>query len=271
MRASSPTTTTASGTGWSTTASMLGVRAGGAPRLRHARVRRARASDVRRWASTCRGIGGSASASIARETDADHLDPDEIVQTIVDVVAHDGNLLLNVGPTANGEDAVPRRRRASSPSAVAARQRRSDLRHPSGRARRGHDGRRSAGALHRPRHDDLRDRAGHAAGANRRARRAPGSRFVGPPPRRQRPTPSGRQPTTVAASHCAPPPRAPRGRRSPSVSSRPPADRLGACFPGPRPQERGVRQPAPGRGWRTCAREPGGLDGDDRLRPRGRA
>jgi alpha-L-fucosidase len=88
----------------------LGVRAGRA----HADFvtpEYATAPDVEgRAFEVCRGIGHSFGYN-AWETDADHLDPDELVRTFVDIVAHGGNLLLNVGPTATGEIATPQARR----------------------------------------------------------------------------------------------------------------------------------------------------------------
>ena len=54
----------------------------------------------RKWEST-RGIGTSFGFN-REESDATYLSPDELVRMFVDVVAHGGNLLLNVGPTADG-------------------------------------------------------------------------------------------------------------------------------------------------------------------------
>jgi alpha-L-fucosidase len=54
----------------------------------------------RKWEST-RGIGTSFGYN-RFEPDDSYLDPDELVRMFVDVVAHGGNLLLNVGPTADG-------------------------------------------------------------------------------------------------------------------------------------------------------------------------
>ena len=54
----------------------------------------------RKWEST-RGIGTSFGYN-RFEPDASYLSPDELVRMFVDVVAHGGNLLLNVGPTAEG-------------------------------------------------------------------------------------------------------------------------------------------------------------------------
>ena len=57
----------------------------------------------RKWEST-RGMGTSFGHN-RTETDADHLGADELVHLLVDVVARGGNLLLNVGPAADG--AIP--------------------------------------------------------------------------------------------------------------------------------------------------------------------
>ena len=53
-----------------------------------------------KWEST-RGIGTSFGYN-RFEPDTSYLSPDELVRMFVDVVAHGGNLLLNVGPTAEG-------------------------------------------------------------------------------------------------------------------------------------------------------------------------
>jgi alpha-L-fucosidase len=54
----------------------------------------------RKWEST-RGIGTSFGFNRV-ETDDDHMSADEIVHLLADVVARGGNLLLNVGPAADG-------------------------------------------------------------------------------------------------------------------------------------------------------------------------
>lgn len=54
----------------------------------------------RKWEST-RGIGTSFGYN-RFEPDDSYLDPDELVVMFVDIVARGGNLLLNVGPTADG-------------------------------------------------------------------------------------------------------------------------------------------------------------------------
>ena len=54
----------------------------------------------RKWEAT-RGIGTSFGYNRA-EDDATYLSPDALVRMFVDVVAHGGNLLLNVGPTGDG-------------------------------------------------------------------------------------------------------------------------------------------------------------------------
>ncbi len=54
----------------------------------------------RKWEST-RGIGTSFGFN-REESDDSYLAPDALVRMFIDIVAHGGNLLLNVGPTADG-------------------------------------------------------------------------------------------------------------------------------------------------------------------------
>src|SRR3546814_19775636 len=54
----------------------------------------------RKWEST-RGIGTSFGFN-REESEDTYLAPDELVRMFVDIVAHGGNLLLNVGPTGHG-------------------------------------------------------------------------------------------------------------------------------------------------------------------------
>ena len=54
----------------------------------------------RKWEST-RGIGTSFGFN-REESDATYLSPEALIRMFVDVVANGGNLLLNVGPTADG-------------------------------------------------------------------------------------------------------------------------------------------------------------------------
>ena len=54
-----------------------------------------------KW-ETCRGIGASFGFNRAEE-DEHHLAVDELIRSFVDIVAKGGNLLLNVGPTGEGE------------------------------------------------------------------------------------------------------------------------------------------------------------------------
>jgi len=54
----------------------------------------------RKW-EACRGIGRSFGFN-RRERDGDYLAPGELVRSFVDVVARGGNLLINVGPRADG-------------------------------------------------------------------------------------------------------------------------------------------------------------------------
>ena len=58
------------------------------------------APGTRKW-ETCRGIGRSFGYN-RNEPDSSLLDPKALVRMLVDVVANGGNLLLNVGPTADG-------------------------------------------------------------------------------------------------------------------------------------------------------------------------
>ncbi len=62
----------------------------------------------KKWEAT-RGIGHSFGMN-DQEDEANLIDPDELVRSFVDVVAKNGNLLLNVGPTRDGE-IHPRERR----------------------------------------------------------------------------------------------------------------------------------------------------------------
>ncbi|MFB6074405.1 MAG: alpha-L-fucosidase [Haloarculaceae archaeon] len=60
-----------------------------------------------KW-EVCRGIGRSFGYNRA-EDDADHIAPADLVRSFVDIVSKNGNLLLNVGPKADGT--IPERQR----------------------------------------------------------------------------------------------------------------------------------------------------------------
>jgi alpha-L-fucosidase len=64
---------------------------------------------AKKW-ELCRGIGSSFGYN-AQETDAQYLSPARLVALLVDVVSKNGNLLLDVGPTAEGEIPAPQRTR----------------------------------------------------------------------------------------------------------------------------------------------------------------
>jgi len=59
------------------------------------------APRMRKWEAT-RGIGHSFGIN-DQEDEANLIDSDELVRSFVDIVAKNGNLLLNVGPTRDGE------------------------------------------------------------------------------------------------------------------------------------------------------------------------
>ncbi|CAB4801414.1 MAG: alpha-L-fucosidase [Actinobacteria bacterium] len=60
-----------------------------------------KASDDRKW-EVCRGVGRSFAYN-RMETEATMPSVDELIWMLVDIVARGGNLLLNVGPTADGQ------------------------------------------------------------------------------------------------------------------------------------------------------------------------
>jgi len=63
----------------------------------------------KKW-EACRGIGNSFGYNRA-ETDADYASSADLIWSLVDVVAKNGNLLLDVGPTASGEIPWPQTER----------------------------------------------------------------------------------------------------------------------------------------------------------------
>jgi len=60
-----------------------------------------READPRKW-ETCRGIGTSFGFN-RNEGEKDHMSVNDIVAMLVDIVAKNGNFLLNVGPTSTGD------------------------------------------------------------------------------------------------------------------------------------------------------------------------
>ena len=115
-----------------------------------------------------RGIGTSFGFN-RFEPDDSYLDPDELVRMFVDVVAHGGNLLLNVGPTAEGVIPWVQAQRLLA-LGWWLRTNGGDLRHPPVDAGRGRDRRRAPGPVDVGRRR-LRGRAAHPCRRRHRAAR----------------------------------------------------------------------------------------------------
>ena len=140
----------------------------------------------RKWEAT-RGIGTSFGYN-REEPETSYLAPDALVRMFVDVVAHGGNLLLNVGPTAPGTIPWVQAQRLlalgwwlrTNGAAIYGTR--------PWTPRRGHDRGRRRRALHRRRDGAApRHRARHArVGGGGAARRGPGGRRHRPPARPRR-------------------------------------------------------------------------------------
>ena len=100
----------------------------------------------RKWEAT-RGIGTSFGYN-REEPDESYLAPDALVRMFVDVVAHGGNLLLNVGPTAPGAIPWVQAQRLLALGWWLRTNGPADLRHSAVDAGRGHDRRGGRRALH---------------------------------------------------------------------------------------------------------------------------
>ena len=127
------------------------------------------------------------SATTARRPRTATWRPDALVRMFIDVVAHGGNLLLNVGPTADGRHPVGAGPAAARARLVAPHQRRRDLRHPSVDAHRRHHRRGPRRALHDP--ATARSTPSCCGTPVRRRRRA-----------RRRPAPAARPSTSSATT-----------------------------------------------------------------------
>ena len=151
----------------------------------------------RKWEST-RGIGTCFGYN-RQEDERRYLSPDALVRMFVDVVAHGGNLLLNVGPNADGTIPWVQAQRLlalgwwlrTNGDAIYGTR-------PWTPHRR-HDRRGPRRPLHDPRRRGVRHRLRHARQRRRGARRHAGAGRDGPPARPRRARCRGSRPSRAAA------------------------------------------------------------------------
>ena len=110
-----------------------------------------------KW-EACRGIGHSFGLN-RNAPDDDLLSVDALVHLLVDIVSKNGNLLLNVGPAADGRIPHAQAERLLGPRLVAQGERRGHLRDAAVDVRGRVDDRGSRGAVHVVGRQRLRDRA----------------------------------------------------------------------------------------------------------------